>query len=95
MDGLLMNILRWAELLLEILSLAAIVAFFWGIVKYIWSETDDDKVNGKNIMVWGMIALFVMVGIWSILGFFQESLGIDGMLMVDNAPDVKIVPGFR
>ena len=64
--------------IIPILVSLAIVIFFWGIVKFI-AHSDDEKakVEGKQLMVWGMIIIFVMVSLWSIVGFLQESTGLD------------------
>jgi len=46
----------------------AVLGFFWGVTKYMFSAQDSTKLEeGKKIMVWGIIALFVMVSIWGIL----------------------------
>lgn len=54
----------------------AVLVFFWGIVKYIWS-VGAEKEKGKQIMIWGVIALFVMSSIWGIVYFIGQQLGGD------------------
>lgn len=57
----------------------AVLFFFWGIAKYILKAGDSKaREEGKNIMLWGVIALFVLVSVWGIVGFIQENLGIKG-----------------
>jgi hypothetical protein len=51
----------------------AVLFFFYGIVKYIWS-VGAGKEEGKKIMVWGVVALFVMSSIWGIIRFFQSEI---------------------
>ena len=56
----------------------ALLYFFWGLAKYILAAGDEAKKDeGKNIMIWGVIALFVMVSIWGIIGLLGETFGID------------------
>ncbi|MFC1731324.1 hypothetical protein ACFL6I_13470 [candidate division KSB1 bacterium] len=46
----------------------AVLGFFWGVTKYMFSAQDSTKLEeGKKVMIWGIIALFVMVSIWGIL----------------------------
>ena len=46
----------------------AVLGFFWGVTKYMFSAEDTTKLEeGKKVMVWGLIALFVMVSVWGIL----------------------------
>ena len=54
----------------------ALLFFFWGVAKYIWSA-GDAKEEGKKIMVWGVIALFVMSSIWGIIRLLGGDLGIE------------------
>ena len=55
----------------------AVVMFIYGIVEYIWSADNEDKVAvGKKHMIWGIVGIFVMVGVYGILnllsGFWQD-----------------------
>lgn len=54
----------------------ALLYFFYGIAKYIWS-VGTDKEDGKKIMIWGIIALFVMSSVWGIIYFIREELDIE------------------
>ena len=73
--------------LIPIVMGLAVLVFFWGLVKYISSTSDEaSKLDGKNLMIWGMIALFVMVALWGILGWFQEQLGLSGTIQTSTPP---------
>ena len=63
---------------LTVISIAlAILVFFWGIVKYIFqSDNEKEKGIGKSFMVWGVVALTVMVSVWGIIEFFQLDLDL-------------------
>lgn len=75
------------DLLIPLLLGLAIVAFFWGLVKYIANASDEAaKESGKTLMIWGMVAIFVMVALWAIIGFFQTELGITGQIDSGTAP---------
>ncbi len=59
----------------------AMVAFFWGIVQYIWGVRDGkpEKVSqGNSFMIWGLVALFVMFSVWGIVKYAQTIFGIEG-----------------
>lgn len=55
----------------------ALLFFFWGIAKYIWSVGGDAKDEGKKIMTWGVVAMFVMASIWGIVTFLGGVFGLD------------------
>ncbi|OHA94715.1 MAG: hypothetical protein A3C62_00100 [Candidatus Zambryskibacteria bacterium RIFCSPHIGHO2_02_FULL_39_16] len=55
----------------------ALLAFFWGLAKFIFRVGGDEKAveEGKNLMIWGVIALFVMISIWGIIAFVYRDIG--------------------
>lgn len=56
---------------------AALLVFFWGLVKFIRKAgNDDDHAEGRALMIWGIIALFVMLTVWGLVAFFSTALGI-------------------
>lgn len=59
-----------------IVAALALLAFFWGLVKYI-AKADDEKAkeSGKSIMIWGVVALFVMFSVFGLVRFLQTSFG--------------------
>jgi len=64
--------------LLPILVTIALLVFFWGLIQYIRSANDPEAANnGKSIMIAGIIALFVMVSVWGIVGFIGRALNIE------------------
>lgn len=76
----------------------AVVAFFWGIVQFIWSarQGGDGKgmENGKQFMLWGLIALFVMFSVWGIITFTQGVFGIKGETNI-VIPNIQLLGGSR
>jgi len=69
------------KMLIVLAAAVALLAFFWGLAKFIFKSGDEKAVEeGKRIMKWGLVALFVMVSVWGIIGFFQKEL---------NLPDVQ------
>ncbi len=75
----------------------AIAAFFWGLVKYIKNaENVELKKEGSKMMLNSGIALFLMVGIWSVLGYVQSSTGLAGqdLVLPSTAPSIDKVTGL-
>lgn len=61
---------------LPILMLLTVIFFFWGLVTFIYFSADDKRSEtGKKMMVWGVIAMFVMFCIWGIVGLLVHSVG--------------------
>ena len=64
--------------LIPLLMAAALVVFFWGLVQYIRSSGEGEHAVGRNIMIAGIVSLFVMVSVWGLVRFLQSTLGING-----------------
>ncbi|MBP6888689.1 MAG: hypothetical protein KBC21_03215 [Candidatus Pacebacteria bacterium] len=56
----------------------AVLAFFWYLVIFIWkgSENPKERAEGIKGMGWSIVALFVMVSIWGLVGFIGGVTGI-------------------
>ena len=56
----------------------AVIFFIYVITKYITAGEDEDKRNKmKNLMVYGIIGLFVIVSMWGIVYLLVNSFNLD------------------
>jgi hypothetical protein len=55
--------------LIPVLIALALVIFFWGLVQYIRTHK-----GGKDIMIAGLVGLFIMVSVWGIIRIAQNTL---------------------
>lgn len=68
----------------------AVLFFFYGVAKYIL-HADDEKAakDGKSIMVYGVIGLFVISSIWGIVNFIGVQLNITSPAGSGNTPGLN------
>lgn len=53
----------------------ALVVFFWGLAKLILNAGNETgREEGKLIMKWGIVALFVLVSIWGLVAFIAGDI---------------------
>jgi Kef-type K+ transport system membrane component KefB len=65
------------DTIIPIMITVAVIYFFWGLAKYILeSEKTDKKEEGRNIMIYGLIALFVMLSVWGLIGAIGATFDI-------------------
>jgi hypothetical protein len=64
--------------------------FFWGVAKYIRGGAGSDKATeeGKNIMIWGIVGIFVAFSIWGIISFIRTELTIPDISNVEK-PNIQ------
>lgn len=60
-----------------IFALAAAM-FVWGVVRFVInSDEEAKKEKGRQFMIWGIIALTVMISIWGLVTILGETFNID------------------
>src|SRR3989344_482763 len=68
----------------------AVVMFVWGAVKFFIIDADEEakREQGKQFMLWGIIALAVMVSIWGLVNILGETFDIKTNVLpqVGNKP---------
>jgi hypothetical protein len=65
----------------------ALLGFFWGLARFIFSAGDEEARKGaKDLMIYSVIALFIMVSIWGIINFLATDLGVTN----NNVPTIQI-----
>lgn len=62
-----------------------VLFFFWGVAKYIRDGASSDKAaeEGKKVMLWGLVGIFVAFSIWGIVIFIKRELQIPDVNNVD------------
>ncbi len=77
-SGIVDNIVNILRPLVGLLIGVALIYFVWGVITFISSAGDEGKrAEGKQVMTWGIIALFVMLSFWSIAGLISRSLDLE------------------
>jgi len=88
LDGLADQIGTLVETLVPIVIAIGLLLFLWGLVTYIAASGDEAaKEEGKRKMVWGVIALFVMVAVWGIVQILITLTGAD-----NNTVTTPVIP---
>lgn len=63
--------------LITLLALAAFVLFVWGMVEFIRSAGDTEKLQtGKRHMVWGIVGLVIIFGAKAIIEFLGSLFNV-------------------
>jgi heme/copper-type cytochrome/quinol oxidase subunit 2 len=60
-----------------ILVALAMLYFFWGVAKYIKAGGDAEEMRkGRSTIVYGILALFIIVAVWGVVAVFKNELGL-------------------
>ncbi|MEK7109064.1 MAG: hypothetical protein AAB919_01360 [Patescibacteria group bacterium] len=63
--------------IIPVLAALAMVIFFIGLIRYIYQSADaHGHAEGRQLIMWGLIALFILVSVWGILGLMSQALNL-------------------
>ncbi|HBA45471.1 hypothetical protein A2W67_01975 [Candidatus Nomurabacteria bacterium RIFCSPLOWO2_02_40_28] len=66
--------------LINLLFALALVYFLYGLFEFIANgENDEKKTTGKTHMLWGIVGITIMMGVWVILGIVLRTFNITGI----------------
>ncbi len=65
--------------IVPLLFAIAFVMFIWGTVKFflINGGEEEKRSEGKQFMIWGVIAFAVMLSVWGLVGILRATFGIN------------------
>jgi len=67
-------IINLIRLLIPIVVSLALLYFFWGLAQFISKSGGEAGIEeGKRKMIWGIIALFVMLSVWGIISLISNT----------------------
>ncbi|OGJ15240.1 hypothetical protein A2585_01835 [Candidatus Nomurabacteria bacterium RIFOXYD1_FULL_39_12] len=63
--------------LIGFLFALAIAFFLYGVLEFFMNqENEEKKTTGKSHMIWGVVGITIMLGVWTILSIVLNTLGI-------------------
>jgi hypothetical protein len=62
-----------------ILVTLGLIVFLWGMIKYMTAGADSEgRTEARNVMIYGVIGMFVMVSVFGLVGVLQRSFWVSG-----------------
>lgn len=55
----------------------AVVWFIWNVIRYTMSSDEEKKAAAKSQMIWGIIAIAVIVSVWGLVAILQNVFGVN------------------
>jgi hypothetical protein len=83
----------WVGRVIPMLITLATVYFFWETALFVMSAANEEKrEGGKKGMVWGVVAVFVIVVFWGLVGFLTRTFNVGQTPVGAVAPGVQNLP---
>lgn len=75
--------------LIPLLITLSVIVFIIGVIKYIAGADDSAKrEDGRKFMLYGIVALFVMISIWGLVGILQGTFGLGNTILIPQMQGV-------
>ena len=62
--------------IVPILIALGVVYFVWGVITFVISNDEEAKTTGRNRMIYGIIGLVVIVGMWGLVRVVTNTFGV-------------------
>src|SRR3989344_5178455 len=63
--------------LILLLFALAVVYFLYGVFEFLLNQQNEEKkTTGKSHMLWGVVGITIMLGVWTILNMILSTLDI-------------------
>ncbi len=65
---------------IPLLFAIATFVFIYGVVKFIGTEESAEKEDGRQFMIWGIVALAVMFSVWGLVKILGTTFGVNNII---------------
>jgi Type IV secretion system pilin len=72
--------------ILPVLIALGVVYFVWGVITYVISSDEEAKTAGRDRIIYGIIGLAVIIGVWGLVKILGNTFGINNNVQNINLP---------
>jgi hypothetical protein len=70
-----------------------VLLFIWGVIGFIRNaDNEKERANARRFIIFGIIAIFVMVSVWGLVNIILNSLGLDTYPQIPEGPEESSGP---
>jgi len=88
--GLLCRLGQLFNAVVPVLIALGVLYFVWGVITYVISSDEEAKKSGRNRIIYGIIGLAVIIGLWGLVNFLRNTFGLNNNTNV-QLPTVPII----
>ena len=77
---------------IPVLVTLGVVYFVWGVITYVIASDEEAKKTGRDRIIYGIIGLAVIIGMWGLVNILGKTFGIESGNGVNAGP---VIPGLN
>lgn len=90
LGGWLCKIGQLLNSIVPVLIALAVVYFVWGVISYVIADEEEAKSKGRDRIIYGVIGLVVIVGVWGLVNVLRNTFGLNNSTNIE-LPTVPVV----
>jgi Type IV secretion system pilin len=91
--GLLCRFGQLFNSIVPVLIALGVLFFVWGVVQYVIADDEEAKSAGRNRMIYGIIGLAVIIGVWGLVNFLRNTFGLNNNTNIQLPTVPVVIPG--
>jgi hypothetical protein len=76
--------------IVPVLIALGVVYFVWGVITFVISSDEEAKTAGRNRIVFGIIGLAVIIGLWGLVNILRTTFGVNNTVQI-QLPTIPVV----
>lgn len=91
--GLLCRFGQLFNAVVPVLIALGVLYFVWGVVQYVISSDEEAKKAGRDRIIFGIIGLAVIIGLWGLVNFLRNTFGLSNTTNIQLPTVPVVIPG--
>jgi hypothetical protein len=88
--GILCRLGQLFNAVIPVLIALGVLYFVWGVVQYVISGDEEAKKSGRDKIIFGIIGLAVIIGVWGLVNFLRNTFGLNNNTNI-QLPTVPVI----
>ncbi len=69
--------------IIPVVIVLGVLYFVWGVVSFVLAGDEEAKTAGRDRMIWGIIGLVVIVGMWGLVRIVANTFNLDNSTRIE------------
>lgn len=91
--GLICRVGEFLNAVVPVLIALGVVYFVWGVITYVVSDDEEAKAKGKDRIIYGIIGLAVIIGLWGLVALLRNTFDLNNTQNLSLPTVPVVIPG--